>query len=68
MRRQSGKTSLGKGISPWAGEAIRLAILEGPQLGRDLNGVANRLDRIRALGNGQVPIVAARAWRELSDL
>lgn len=35
------------------------------------NGVGddfpNRVDRIRACGNGQVPIVAATAWRILSD-
>lgn len=26
------------------------------------NGVADRLDRVRAIGNGQVPVVAAAAW------
>lgn len=36
-----------------------------PQLGRVAHGVANRVDRIRAIGNGQVPIVAARAFCEL---
>jgi len=30
------------------------------------NGVASRVDRLRAVGNGQVPAVAVRAWRELS--
>ena len=29
------------------------------------NGVAFRLDRLKALGNGQVPLVAASAWIEL---
>jgi hypothetical protein len=28
--------------------------------------VANRVDRLRAIGNGQVPIVAATAWRILT--
>lgn len=32
---------------------------------RVANGVANRVDRITALGNGQVPRVAATAWRIL---
>lgn len=29
------------------------------------NGVAFRMDRLKALGNGQVPLVAASAWFEL---
>jgi DNA (cytosine-5)-methyltransferase 1 len=29
------------------------------------DGVANRVDRLRAIGNGQVPCVAASAWRLL---
>ena len=31
------------------------------------DGMANRVDRLGALGNGQVPIVAATAWRVLSE-
>lgn len=33
---------------------------------RGAHGMANRLDRIKALGNGQVPAVAATAWRLLT--
>jgi DNA (cytosine-5)-methyltransferase 1 len=33
---------------------------------RVADGVANRIDRLRALGNGQVPAVATRAFSELS--
>jgi DNA (cytosine-5)-methyltransferase 1 len=32
-----------------------------------VNGVADRLDRVRAIGNGQVPIVAATAWNILFE-
>lgn len=32
------------------------------------DGVAFRLDRLKALGNGQVPIVAASAWIKLHEL
>lgn len=38
-----------------------------PELGRVADGVANRVDRIKAIGNGQVPLVAARAFCELID-
>lgn len=37
------------------------------QLGRVANGVDNRVDRLKAIGNGQVPIVAATAFRILMD-
>jgi len=30
------------------------------------DGMGNRMDRLKAIGNGQVPIVAATAWRILS--
>lgn len=33
-----------------------------PELGRVANGVAHRVDRLRAIGNGQVPDVVAAAW------
>lgn len=37
-----------------------------PVLDRGADGVAHRLDRLKALGNGQVPAVVERAWRELA--
>ncbi len=36
-----------------------------PDVGRVADGVAARVDRIKALGNGQVPAVAATAWGAL---
>lgn len=36
-----------------------------PRMGRVVDGVANGVDRLEALGNGQVPIVAASAWSKL---
>ena len=37
-----------------------------PSLGRMADGVAARVDRLRCIGNGQVPAVAALAWRLLN--
>ena len=36
-----------------------------PNVGRVANGVASRVDRLKALGNGQVPAVAASAFTKL---
>ena len=38
-----------------------------PGLVRDDDGLADTLDRLHAIGNGQVPAVAALAWRTLSE-
>jgi len=38
-----------------------------PDVGRVAHGVAARVDRLRCIGNGQVPAVAALAWRILSQ-
>ena len=38
-----------------------------PRLGRVAHGVAHRMDRLKALGNGQVPAVAATAFRILTE-
>lgn len=42
--------------NPWAFE---------PRVGRVADGVAARVDRLKALGNGQVPLVAATAFQRL---
>ena len=38
-----------------------------PRVGRVVNGCADRVDRIRLLGNGVVPQTAAKAWTVLSE-
>ena len=43
------------------------ASIAKPKLGRMADGVANRVDRLKAIGNGQVPAVAAAAFRYLSQ-
>ena len=37
-----------------------------PDMGRLADGVPDRVDRLKAIGNAQVPIVAATAWKILS--
>ena len=39
-----------------------------PNVGRVVDGVAARVDRLKAIGNGQVPLCAASAWRMLNDI
>jgi DNA (cytosine-5)-methyltransferase 1 len=38
-----------------------------PNVGRVVDGMAARVDRLKAIGNGQVPLCAATAWRILSE-
>jgi DNA (cytosine-5)-methyltransferase 1 len=38
-----------------------------PDVGRVADGVAARVDRLKAIGNGQVSEVARRAWEELGE-
>jgi DNA (cytosine-5)-methyltransferase 1 len=55
----SASTSLGEQTTQqWESE---------PRLGRVANGCANRVDRLRLLGNGVVPHTAAKAWKTLNE-
>ena len=38
-----------------------------PDVGRVADGVAARVDRLKAIGNGQVPLCAATAWQILTE-
>jgi len=37
-----------------------------PNVGRVVDGLASRVDQLKAIGNGQVPLCAATAWRILN--
>ncbi len=39
-----------------------------PKLGRVADGVAHRVDRLRCIGNGQVPAVVRLAWETLNQI
>lgn len=66
-----------EGVAPahylWRGPEVpalpdvdRARLVADGLAGRDVDGVADRVDRVAALGNGQVPAVAALAFRILS--
>jgi DNA (cytosine-5)-methyltransferase 1 len=38
-----------------------------PNVGRVADGMADRVDRLKAIGNGQVPLCASTAWNILND-
>jgi len=38
-----------------------------PKLDRVVDGMADRVDRLKAIGNGQVPLCAATAWKLLNE-
>ena len=38
-----------------------------PNVDRVVDGMAARVDRLKGIGNGQVPLCAATAWRILND-
>lgn len=67
-----GKRSLGReaGRAWWVGERFSQIrdwpLTSEPVLDRGSDGVAYRLDRLRAAGNGQVPAVVRRAWECLA--
>jgi DNA (cytosine-5)-methyltransferase 1 len=62
-RRQAGLHSGARELPVWPDDPADAA---QPAMGRVANGVAARVDRLKAIGNGQVPRVAATAWRILT--
>jgi DNA (cytosine-5)-methyltransferase 1 len=53
---------------PRAGTPGALWWQSEPDVGRVAHGVASRVDRLRALGNGQVPAALALAWHILAPI
>jgi hypothetical protein len=54
-----GHARLGGGVPNWW--------TSEPDVDRVVNGVAARVHRLKAIGNGQVPACAAAAWRLLTE-
>lgn len=71
-QRESGWAAGRMGRQPLEGSHARARIAGGtgwpsePGLGRMAHGVADRVERLAAIGNGQVPAVVVRAWTELA--
>jgi DNA (cytosine-5)-methyltransferase 1 len=75
--RQSGQGQYEQPISSKASSNWQANIIEPigssdfwttePNVGRVVNGLASRVDRLKAIGNGQVPLCAATAWKLLSE-
>jgi DNA (cytosine-5)-methyltransferase 1 len=61
-RRAKPQQQGGNGERAWGESARGCWWYTEPNVGRLANGVAHRVERHRALGNGQVPAVAAAAW------
>ncbi len=55
----------GSWIEEWPRPAARTWWTAEPGIRRVAYGVADRVDRISAIGDGQVPAVVVRAWHEL---
>jgi DNA (cytosine-5)-methyltransferase 1 len=55
----------GLGCEWWDREPGQTSREVESDVGRVAHGVAARVDRLKAIGNGQVPAVAATAWRLL---
>lgn len=66
-RPESDNEQSGKRDQRYRADAVRVSQwgIE-PDVGRVAHGVAARVDRLKALGNGQVPAQAALAWRILT--
>lgn len=66
---EKGRTKQGKRSAGLLGDGQPWRASEQPEplVCRVADGVADRVDRLRGLGNGQVPAVAALAWEILTD-
>ncbi len=72
--RDAHRQGLAVGKSQPSHDGAQLAAIERadwwesePDVGRVADGVAAGVDRLKAIGNGQVPLCAATAWRALAN-
>ena len=51
----------------WSREPANVPRINQRNMDRMVDGMAARVDRLKAIGNGQVPLCAATAWRILNE-
>lgn len=57
----------GAGCRWWDADPADAEDAAQSQMGRVVDGIPDRVERLRAIGNAQVPLVAATAWRLLNS-
>jgi len=67
VERQLGFAKCGVDREWWAREPESISRTTQREMGGMVDGLASRVDEIKAIGNGQVPLCAATAWRILSE-
>jgi hypothetical protein len=67
MARQFRFAECGMGKEWWIREPKQTSREIERKMGGMVDGMASRMDEIKCLGNGQVPLCAATAWKILSE-
>ena len=67
VERNVGFAKCGVGKEWWEREPEQTPREIEREMGGMADGMASRMDQIKSLGNGQVPLCAATAWRILSE-
>jgi len=66
MAREFGFTQCGMDRNWWEREPANVPRTTQRNMGGMVDGLASRVDRLKAIGNGQVPLCAATAWELLT--
>jgi len=67
LLKQELSTNAGTGCQWWRDDPADAADAIESQMGRVAHGIPNRIQQLKALGNAQVPLVVATAWRMLTE-
>jgi DNA (cytosine-5)-methyltransferase 1 len=67
MERRLGFAECGMDKNWWNTEPSNVPRIHQRNMDGMADGVASRVDRLKAIGNGQVPLCAATAWKLLNN-